>query len=586
MTSPQRFAATSQSRTRTNSLFHFSISTFSAPSKRDGAFLFEDIMDVSQLPQEIQDALPQRNDYNGANAGPVTPGTGLPLPPNMAANASAAAPAPEQPDVPSYSPGSLADKIASAFLEHVAARQPAPPANSEAGQRISRAQQVAGAAQGVLSSLGDAAHAHDTQGGWLSGALNVLNARNQRIAQTNQQQFENTEQKRKDDALIARNQVETLQLVRNIYRQDQETRTASYAQGKAFVDSLRGDHAVTDNVTQSDLNSLIQKNPSYLQSHYVRPVGEEPVLDGNGAQKIDANGNPVFSPMYSLVDRNALSGGTNVHKVSPDESSYFKTNLGKDYPVGTPLTIDQYTALSGQAHKVADTTAMIDKDRETALTDAQRSQLRSDLADDNIQHYIASVPGSALGGLYAASKNADDNIEATQKQIQAAQQKGDQNAVQQLQQQLSQFQDERVKVNRVISSAFSEKDREDYAKEVEKAQHDHEIEADKAKKAADAAAAKADAKTQKTVANYNKTIDQNTKRLNDLVNPPSDDEKKNLQSEIDDARTKRDTALGINTTKPPVTIPNAPPGTKFVAKGSDGKMHYLDADHKDLGIVK
>jgi|SRR5208282_4396149 len=431
-------------------------------------------MDVSQLPQEVQDALPQRNDYSGANNGPVTPGTNLPLPPNVAQNTQAAQGPVAPPDIaPSNAPGSLADKISKAFLEHISSRQPLPPANSEAGQRAaSTAQRIAGAADNVMSSLGDAAHAGDRPGGWLSGVSNVINARNQRIAGEKQQQFENSEQKRKDDALIAKNQVETVQLVRNIYNQDKQLRDGSYAQGKAFVDSLRGDHAVTDNVSQDELTNMVQKNPGYLQSHYVRPVGEEPVLDGSGNQKTDANGNPVFSPTYSLVDRNPSHGGPNVHKVTPEEAAYFKTNLGTEYPVDTPLTIDQYAALSGQAHKVADTTRMINADRETALTDAQRSQLRTDLADENVQHYVAMVPGSALGGLYAASKNADDHIASTQKQIQAAQQKGDQNAVQQLQEQLKNFQDESAKVNRVITNGFSDKDRDEYQKNIEKERHD------------------------------------------------------------------------------------------------------------------
>lgn len=272
--------------------------------------------------------------------------------------------------------------------------------------------------------------------------------------------------------MIARNQAETVQLVRNIHRQDQEARTASYAQGKTFVDSLRADHNVTDNVNHDQLYDMIQKNPGYLQSHYVRPVGEEPVLDGSGNPKVDRNGDAVMSPMYALVDRATISGGSNAHKVTPEEADYFKKNLGKDYPIDTPLTIDQYTALAGQAHKAADTTAMINKDRADALTSAQRDQLRTDLNDDQIQHYVAMVPGSALGGLYAASKNADDHIKVTQQQIQLAQQKGDANAVQQLQGKLKTFQGESAKVNRVITNAFSDKDRDTYQSNVEKARHD------------------------------------------------------------------------------------------------------------------
>src|SRR5271155_2628627 len=103
-------------------------------------------MDVSQLPQSIQDTLNQNDSqFAGANNGPVQPGTQMPVAPLQQQAAPAA------PDMPSpVSPGSLADKISAAFLQHLANRQPLPPANSEAGQRAaSVAQRVAGAAQGV-----------------------------------------------------------------------------------------------------------------------------------------------------------------------------------------------------------------------------------------------------------------------------------------------------------------------------------------------------------------------------------------------------------------------------------------------------
>ena len=47
------------------------------------------------LPLDVQSVIQPAsgNDYSGANNGPVTPGTGLPLPPNMAQNNQAAQPA-------------------------------------------------------------------------------------------------------------------------------------------------------------------------------------------------------------------------------------------------------------------------------------------------------------------------------------------------------------------------------------------------------------------------------------------------------------------------------------------------------------
>jgi hypothetical protein len=428
-----------------------------------------------ELPTDAQQILdasdPQQ--FAGANNGPVTPGTNLPLPPNAAQNAQSTQGPVAPPDIaPSNSPGSLADKISAAFLTHLAARQPAPPPNSEAGRAVSAAQRVAGAANGVMTSLSDASHATDVKGGgWLSGVTSTLAARQQRIAQTNQQQFENAEAKRKNDALIARNQVETLQIARNIQHADEEDQLASAARGKSYVDAMRANHGVEDNITQTDLNSRVQKNQKYLETHYARITGYEPILDGEGNQKIDASGRPVVSPLWSLVDRQPLHPDEQ-HQVTQADHDEWLRNTGVEYPVGTKLSVDQFTALSGRSHALADTENLVNKDREISLSDEQRKQLRADLSDGNVQHYIAMVPGSALGGLYAASKNADAHIAATQQQIQAAQAKGDQNSVQQLQSQLKNFQDEAGKVNRVISSGFSDDDRDKYQKNIEKERHD------------------------------------------------------------------------------------------------------------------
>ena len=201
-------------------------------------------------------------------------------------------------------------------------------------------------------------------------------------------------------------------------------------------------------------------------------------MDGDGKQKIDANGRPIVSPLWSLVERQPLHPDEQ-HQVSQADHDEWLRNTGVEYPVGTKLTVDQFTALSGRSHALADTENLVNKDREIALSSEQRNQLRTDLSDGNIQHYIAMKPGSALGGLYQASKNADDHIKATQQQIQAAQTKGDQNAVKQLQEQLKNFQDESAKVNRVITNGFSDKDRDEYQKNIEKERHDQQEEAER-----------------------------------------------------------------------------------------------------------
>src|SRR5260370_35839231 len=83
------------------------------------------------LPDDVMSALPDQTAADAAASTPVIPGTRMPIPPTVAQ------PAPAAPDI---QPGSLADKISAAFLQHIASRQPAPPANSDAGQRAAQSQ--------------------------------------------------------------------------------------------------------------------------------------------------------------------------------------------------------------------------------------------------------------------------------------------------------------------------------------------------------------------------------------------------------------------------------------------------------------
>ena len=288
-----------------------------------------------ELPQDLQNVVDQSLGQEPA-AGPQPVGfngpqgnlydSGAPRVP-----ASPVQPAPAIAPAIGENPGSLADKISKAFLEHLAQNQPQPVKPQPA--QGSFASKLIAAGQGVMGSLGDAAHASDRPGGWLSGIENTLSARNQRLSAEGQRQFENQQQKMKDDALIARNQVETVGLVRNIYRQDKELRDSSYSQGKTFVDSLRDNHEVTDNITQDQLTDMVKKDPKYLQSHYVRPVGEEPVLDGNGVQKIGRDGSPVFSPTYSLVNRSPLHADWDGTKYRRDQSAVFQIAARTGFPL-------------------------------------------------------------------------------------------------------------------------------------------------------------------------------------------------------------------------------------------------------------
>src|SRR5579862_3707402 len=104
------------------------------------------------LPQEVQEVLNQQQQQ--PSPAPIIAGTTMPLPPNAAQGMVQSPNAVSAPAItPPSAPGSLADKIASAYLEHLAKNQPQP---VRPKPQQTTGQQVIGAAQGVMGALGDA----------------------------------------------------------------------------------------------------------------------------------------------------------------------------------------------------------------------------------------------------------------------------------------------------------------------------------------------------------------------------------------------------------------------------------------------
>jgi len=436
-----------------------------------------------ELPTDVQQILDTSDPrFQGANAAPQIPGTSLPpAPPQTLA-------APAAPDLaPSNNPGSLADKISKAFLEHLAANQPQPvrPQPQQQPQR-SVAQTVAGAANSLMTNLSDASHATDVKGGgWLSGVTSTLAARNQRISGEQQRAFENAEEKRKNDVLIARNQADTVALQRNIHRQDEELRQASYKQGAAFTESMRDKHDIQDGISQNELTALVKKDPNYLQTHYAKQTSEEAVYDGDGKPMVDSQGNPVMSPIYSLITRATKDGSPDVHQITQEDHDFILKNTGQDIPVNTNYPFDSWMSTNTAAVANHNAIGMVNKSRLEDLTTEQQRQVQGELADPGVQHAIAAIPGKPLGGLYQFQQNADAHMAAINAQLNQAQSKGDQSAIQQLQQQAQQIQDERKKIDHVIDFGFSTEDKRKFAEDQEKERHDRADESAKQQEIAD-----------------------------------------------------------------------------------------------------
>lgn len=365
---------------------------------------------------------------------------------------------------------SLVDAISAAYMRHLSANQPPPvsaviqqaKAKADAAQPVQERPQPApgsfgdklsSAAEGVEGALGDVAHAHDTRGGWLSGMLNTMRARNARL-----------EQKRKDDILLAKTQAETVALHRNIWQQDESVRQASYKANQTFVDQYKVNHDVEENVTHDQLMKRAQTEKDFLSKYYVRATSEEPMLDANGEPVKDKDGNPVTHPMYSIIARATKDGQPDDKTVSAEMSTDMQKYLGQSMPVNTRLTGLQYAALDGQIGNARNATNILQMTNGKDLSPEQMKVLNPYLTDPTIQAAISHVPGSAYAGLKEYETNADRHILDLQQKAEQAKQNKDQAAYDQIQSQISQIQEEKNKVSQFTSQAITPKQIEEYTK--------------------------------------------------------------------------------------------------------------------------
>ncbi len=330
----------------------------------------------------------------------------------------------------------------------------------------------AGFVDRLTGTLSDISHATDRPGGALMGAANVMAAREARGERAKAQATE----QQKADATIAYNHALTAQLVHSMHRQDKEDRDASYAQGKAFVDSQRVQHDTEDNIPLDDLQKRVNDSPDYLRTHYATATGELHVLDGNGKQVIDDKGNPVFKPVFSLTSRQSNGRGQNI-PVSDEQSKYF-AKAGIEIPAGTSsLTIDDYKLLQNRAQIINEGTASVEKFNDQEMDEAKKRQIRSDV-EKNITA-ISAYPDDPLRGLSEAAKNSDFHIKNLNGEIAALQKQQQTPDIQQRiakdQDDLKQHQVERDSINNLIVNGFSDAAKDRHATlEEKRAFHEEE----------------------------------------------------------------------------------------------------------------
>jgi hypothetical protein len=370
----------------------------------------------------------------------------------------------------------LATSVANAFLQHtatiaqnspvaikaaeqekqkkVAAATPVDTSRPPAPAPGSFGSKLAGAAEGVLGSLGDAAHASDTKGGWLSGVANTLNARNERLAR-----------EAKDQALLAKTQAETVMMHRNIYQQDAAIRQASYKGNQDFVDTFKVNHDIDEGLTHDELMNRANADKNFAKNYYVRATADEPVLDVNGEPKKDKDGNPITSPTYAVISRATKDGQKDDKLVTPQMSADMDKFLGNKLPANTKLTVDQYASLDTALNNSRNAVNIIDSTNEKPLSDDQMKSLRPYLQDPTIQSAISHVPGSAYAGLQQYQKNADAHIADLNGKLDDAKAQNNQQAYDAIKTQIADITQEKQKVAAFESQAISPKQIERFDKE-------------------------------------------------------------------------------------------------------------------------
>jgi hypothetical protein len=364
-------------------------------------------------------------------------------PPTQAVQQQAAAKAAaNQPVDTSAKPAGLNGAPATSSLGGSQSQPDAPARPGSFGSKL------AGAFDAASAGLGDAAHASDTRGGWLTGITNTLNARNQRLAQ-----------QQKDQVLQAKTQAETVEMHRNMYRQATADRQAGYAGNQNYVDTMSVNHETESGITDAQLRDKM-KDKNFADNYYVRATSEDSVLDPKtGKQQIDKKtGDPIFTPTYTIINRATTSGEPDNIEITPEMSADAKRLLGNTLPPKTRLTTEQYTALDGQINLARNAVNAINTSREKPLTDDEVKAIQPYLNDPTIRTAVAHKPGNVYAGLVDYQQNADAHIADWQQKAQQAQAAKNQNAYDEAQANIDSLKKEKDKVTAFATQVVTPKE--------------------------------------------------------------------------------------------------------------------------------
>ncbi len=378
------------------------------------------------------------------------------------------------PTVSSPSLQKLNDGLNAAAQQKAASGVPAKPgdwARSLVAGAQSMLGPAAGAVKGIGASLGDAAAVGTVPrgGGALTGITRTLGARNQRLSE-----------EKTNEGIHAETQMRTLQLVRNMYRQDQQDRTASYKQGSDFMDGLKADRNVEEGVSQDELTRRIKADPNYMHDYIIKPIGEEQLFDADGKPLLDKDKHSTYSPLYGIAPIKSNSNEPSVHTITADDSKYLERNGGPKLPEGTVLDLTRWNNAYTKAHANQDVQNAIKKANDDEASEESQRQMTDLMKNDpSLQHYTMQIPGHPITGLQQAAQNGQDHIAAITQQITQLQQSKDPAAPQkitQLQQQAQQFKDENDKIGKALKFGFTEAAKKDEVAWQDKQKEDAETE--------------------------------------------------------------------------------------------------------------
>ncbi len=426
-------------------------------------------------------------DYSGANTAPnipgqvpLAPGGGQPIAPDLGT-----------PNVtPNPAPGSFGDRLSQALKAATsvpgapqAIQKPGGFARLFLGASIDALNKTPQHGIGIVG--GDAGSNLSPGQGALAGisrASKEVQAAKQQKAQAALENRKLSDEEQRDQAAIQESHVHTIAQQKAIQRQDEDLRKESLSDGQSFVKTYEDNgYGIEKGLSLAELQKREAGDPNYAKTHQAVKTQETPMLDANGQVKKDANGNNIYTPLYSVVDLGTKPiGSDGTIKTTASMSKYFKDYTGDDVPEGTMLPVGQVAMLTSKGQKTADAMRQIEKANGEKLNADLQDQIRVDIHNPAVIAGLSAIPGRQILGVSNMQKTVQAQTNKIASDL-ATLQKANPNdpRIPGMQKDLKDHQEGLTSLNNVLAHGFNEKAQADELaaqREDEKARHDAEEE--------------------------------------------------------------------------------------------------------------